>query len=87
MERNATEGRNIPVMGVQPETSGLYANRSSRIVTGGKVIAAKRLPRKSHTCSMGLRSEIVPANPFVQYPHSLRAVRQLLCDDMVHCRP
>ncbi|GFX00797.1 hypothetical protein TNCV_4577641 [Trichonephila clavipes] len=32
------------------------ANRSSRIVTGGKVRAAKRLPRKSHTCSMGLRS-------------------------------
>ncbi|GFY06367.1 transposable element Tc3 transposase [Trichonephila clavipes] len=52
-----------------------------------KVRAAKRLPRKSHTCSMGLRSEIVPANPYVQYPHSLRAVRQLLCDDMVHCRP
>ncbi|GFU50537.1 hypothetical protein TNCV_4884041 [Trichonephila clavipes] len=26
------------------------------IVTGGKVRAAKRLPRKSHTCSMGLRS-------------------------------
>ncbi|GFT28559.1 hypothetical protein TNCV_429551 [Trichonephila clavipes] len=81
MERNAT-GRNIPVMGVQQETSGLYANQSSRIVTGGKVRAAKRLPRKSHTCSMGL-----PANPYVQYPHSLIAVRQLLCDDMVHCRP
>ncbi|GFX30720.1 hypothetical protein TNCV_1180981 [Trichonephila clavipes] len=32
------------------------ANRSSRIVTGGKVRDAKRLPRKSHTCSMGLRS-------------------------------
>ncbi|GFV04684.1 uncharacterized protein TNCV_333241 [Trichonephila clavipes] len=32
------------------------SNRSSRIVTGGKVRAAKRLPRKSHTCSMGLRS-------------------------------
>ncbi|GFU85354.1 hypothetical protein TNCV_2386591 [Trichonephila clavipes] len=31
--------------------------------------------------------EVVPANPYVQYPHSLRAVRQLLCDDMVHCRP
>ncbi|GFV42173.1 hypothetical protein TNCV_3164051 [Trichonephila clavipes] len=56
MERNATEGRNIPVMGVQQETSGLYANRSSRIVTGYKVRAAMRLPRKSHTCSMGLRS-------------------------------
>ncbi|GFW54893.1 hypothetical protein TNCV_2655321 [Trichonephila clavipes] len=56
MERNATEGRNIPVMGVQQETSGLYTNRSSRIVTGCKVRAAKRLPRKSHTCSMGLRS-------------------------------
>ncbi|GFU41173.1 hypothetical protein TNCV_3899821 [Trichonephila clavipes] len=46
------------------------ANRSSQIVTGGKVRAAKRLTRKSHTCSMGLRSEIVPANPYVQYPHS-----------------
>ncbi|GFU09707.1 hypothetical protein TNCV_5027381 [Trichonephila clavipes] len=33
------------------------ANQSSRIVTGGKVRAVKRLPRKSHTCSMGLRSE------------------------------
>ncbi|GFX60482.1 hypothetical protein TNCV_1182011 [Trichonephila clavipes] len=56
MERNATEGRNIPVMGVQQETSGLYANQSSRIVTGGKVRYAKRLPRKSHACSMELRS-------------------------------
>ncbi|GFU84499.1 hypothetical protein TNCV_4037501 [Trichonephila clavipes] len=27
-----------------------------RIVTGGKVRAAKRLPRKSHTCSMEMRS-------------------------------
>ncbi|GFU80058.1 hypothetical protein TNCV_579381 [Trichonephila clavipes] len=36
--------------------SSCSANRSSRIVTGGKVRAAKRLPRKSHTCSMGLRS-------------------------------
>ncbi|GFS83282.1 hypothetical protein TNCV_600281 [Trichonephila clavipes] len=34
-----------------------------------------------------LDPEIMPANPYVQYPHSLRAVRQLLCDDMVHCRP
>ncbi|GFU92768.1 hypothetical protein TNCV_984881, partial [Trichonephila clavipes] len=67
--------------------SSCSANRSSRIVTDGKVRAAKRLPRKSHTCSMGLRSEIVPANQYVQYPHSLRAVRQLLCDGMVHCRP
>ncbi|GFS66082.1 hypothetical protein TNCV_2510741 [Trichonephila clavipes] len=67
--------------------SSCNANRSSRIVTGGKVRAAKRLPRKSHTSSMGLRSEIVPPNPYVQYPHSLRAVRQLLCDGMVHCRP
>ncbi|GFT04708.1 hypothetical protein TNCV_334571 [Trichonephila clavipes] len=32
------------------------ANQSSRIVTGGKVRAANRLPRKFHTCSMGLRS-------------------------------
>ncbi|GFV21094.1 hypothetical protein TNCV_3480251 [Trichonephila clavipes] len=62
-------------------------SRSSRIVTGGKVRAAKRLPRKSHTCSWDWDPEIVPANPYVQYPHSLRAVRQLLCDDMVHCRP
>ncbi|GFV09055.1 hypothetical protein TNCV_869211 [Trichonephila clavipes] len=44
---------------------------------GGKVRAAKSVcPRKSHTCWMGLRSEIVPANPYVQYPHSLRAVRR-----------
>ncbi|GFU12692.1 hypothetical protein TNCV_2585461 [Trichonephila clavipes] len=63
------------------------ANRSYRIVTGGTVRDAKHLPRKSHTCSMGLRSEIVPANPYVQYPHSLRAVRQLLCNDMVYYRP
>ncbi|GFT32827.1 hypothetical protein TNCV_5038741 [Trichonephila clavipes] len=27
----------------------------------------------------------MPANPYVQYPLSLRADRQLLCDDMVHC--
>ncbi|GFW43919.1 hypothetical protein TNCV_231581 [Trichonephila clavipes] len=66
--------------------SSCSANRNSRIVTGGKVRAAKRLPRKSHTCLMGLRSVIVPVNPYVQNPHSLRAVRQLLCDDMVHCR-
>ncbi|GFX94576.1 hypothetical protein TNCV_3088051 [Trichonephila clavipes] len=36
--------------------SSCSANRSSRIVTGGKVRAAKSLPRKSYTCSMGLRS-------------------------------
>ncbi|GFU72368.1 uncharacterized protein TNCV_933191 [Trichonephila clavipes] len=33
-----------------------FANRSSRIFTGGKVRAAKRQPRISHICSMGLRS-------------------------------
>ncbi|GFU69674.1 hypothetical protein TNCV_2167221 [Trichonephila clavipes] len=43
-------------------------------------------PRKSHTCSMGLRSGDRDGNPYVQYPHSLRA-SELLCDDMVHCRP
>ncbi|GFU95851.1 hypothetical protein TNCV_198851 [Trichonephila clavipes] len=89
MERNATEGRNIHCDGCQQETSGLYANRSSQIVTGGK--EDLQLPsvclENPITCSMGLRSEIVPANPYVQYPHSLRAVRQLLCDDMKHCRP
>ncbi|GFX83494.1 transposable element Tcb2 transposase [Trichonephila clavipes] len=63
-------------------------NRSSRIVTGGKIRAAKRLLRKSHTCSMGLRSgDRAVQSIHIQYPHSLRAVRQLLCDDMVHCRP
>ncbi|GFW04835.1 hypothetical protein TNCV_4880701 [Trichonephila clavipes] len=36
--------------------SSCSANRSSRIITGGKVRAAKRLPRKPHRCSMGLRS-------------------------------
>ncbi|GFX57457.1 hypothetical protein TNCV_375281 [Trichonephila clavipes] len=65
----------------------LQRHRSSRIVTGGKVRASKRLLRKSHSCSMGLRSEIMPANSYVQYPHSIRAFRQLLCDDNVHCRP
>ncbi|GFV58133.1 hypothetical protein TNCV_2109611 [Trichonephila clavipes] len=48
----------------------------------------KRLPRKSHACSMGLRSgrSCRPIHTF-NIPHSLRAVRQLLCDDMVQCRP
>ncbi|GFU15536.1 hypothetical protein TNCV_2772781, partial [Trichonephila clavipes] len=55
--------------------------------TGCKVRAAKRLPRKPIHARSDSRSEIVPANPYVQYPHSLRAVRQLPCDDMVHCRP
>ncbi|GFW35276.1 uncharacterized protein TNCV_3004341 [Trichonephila clavipes] len=34
----------------------LQRQSKSRIVTGGKVRAAKRLPRKSYTFSMGLRS-------------------------------
>ncbi|GFU99522.1 hypothetical protein TNCV_1661461 [Trichonephila clavipes] len=128
MERNATEGRNIPVMGVQqkhpvfsrgydlltaeqvsqrlpmPENEGVnellrhccpfVLQRQSELESLLVVrYELQRLPRKSHTCSMGLRSGDHPANPYVQYPHSPRAVRQLLCDDMcivVHernCRP
>ncbi|GFV62735.1 hypothetical protein TNCV_3220071 [Trichonephila clavipes] len=41
---------------------------------------------KSHTYSKGLRSEIVPANPYSISSLS-KSVRQLLCDNMVHCRP
>ncbi|GFT88486.1 hypothetical protein TNCV_262741 [Trichonephila clavipes] len=67
--------------------SSCSANQSYRIVTGGKVRAAKRLPRKSHTCSMGLRSGDHAGQSIRSITHSLRAVRQLLCDDMVHCRP
>ncbi|GFT34822.1 DDE_3 domain-containing protein [Trichonephila clavipes] len=40
------------------------ANRSSRIVTGGKVRAAKRLPRKSHTCSDGIEIRDRAGNPY-----------------------
>ncbi|GFY11674.1 SCAN domain-containing protein 3 [Trichonephila clavipes] len=62
--------------------------QSARIVTGGKVRAAKRLPKKIPYMLDGIEiPEIMPANPYVQYPHCLRAVRPLLCDDMVHCRP
>ncbi|GFX43810.1 hypothetical protein TNCV_4110891 [Trichonephila clavipes] len=53
----------IPIMygRLSPRGSDMLSNihcinRSSRIVTGGKVRAAKHLPRKSYTCSMGLRS-------------------------------
>ncbi|GFV30922.1 uncharacterized protein TNCV_4013561 [Trichonephila clavipes] len=67
--------------------SSCSANRSSRIVTGDKVRSAKRLPRKSHTCSMELRSGDRASQSIRSISHSLRAVRQLLCDDMVHCSP
>ncbi|GFU06630.1 hypothetical protein TNCV_2969541 [Trichonephila clavipes] len=70
--------------------SKIYSQRQSklpRIVTGGKVRAAKRLPRKSLTCSMGLRSGDRASQSIRTIPHSPRSVRQLLCDDMVHCRP
>ncbi|GFV22383.1 hypothetical protein TNCV_4267211 [Trichonephila clavipes] len=62
--------------------------------TGGKVRAAKRLPRKSHTCSMGLRSGD-RASQYIRSISSLsKSCSQLLCDDMSalssmkrNCRP
>ncbi|GFV30209.1 hypothetical protein TNCV_96861 [Trichonephila clavipes] len=73
------EGQRCTLNLSRAKTSSRCANRSSRIVTGGKVQAAKRLPRKSHTCSMGLRSGIVPANPYVQNPHSLKELFGSYC--------
>ncbi|GFV35260.1 hypothetical protein TNCV_620561 [Trichonephila clavipes] len=72
MERNATEGRSIPVMGVQQETSGLYANRSSRIVTGE---VRYELPSVCLENLIHARwdSGDRAGNPYVQYPHSLRS--------------
>ncbi|GFV49793.1 hypothetical protein TNCV_1736761 [Trichonephila clavipes] len=87
MERNVTEGQNIPVMGVQQETSGLYANRSSRIVTGGKVRAAKCVTRKSHTCSMRLRFGDRVGQSIRSIYSLSKSCSAATCDDMVHCRP
>ncbi|GFU52945.1 hypothetical protein TNCV_1142391 [Trichonephila clavipes] len=69
---NVTQAAHAPswlvLVAIRPSCSQ-NANRSSRIVTGGKLRAAKRLPRKSHACSMGLGSGDHPGNPYVQYPH------------------
>ncbi|GFV16883.1 hypothetical protein TNCV_4895081 [Trichonephila clavipes] len=72
--------------------SSCSANRSSRIVTGGKVRAAQvacHSSRKSHTCSMGLECSGDRRRPIrcrSISSHSKKAVRQLLCDDMAHCQ-
>ncbi|GFT63083.1 hypothetical protein TNCV_705151 [Trichonephila clavipes] len=44
------------------------------------------LSRKSHTCSMEMNPEIVPAIHTFNILTPLRAVRQFLRVDMVHCR-
>ncbi|GFU41805.1 hypothetical protein TNCV_2375971 [Trichonephila clavipes] len=88
MERNAAEGRNIPVMGVQQETSVFTPIEAPGIVGGKGVRAVKASAYKIPYMLDGIEiREIMPANPYVLISSSLRAVRQLLCDDMVHCRP
>ncbi|GFU23206.1 hypothetical protein TNCV_3516311 [Trichonephila clavipes] len=53
---------------LQRQSKPIHNRINESLLVVNQVRAAKRLPRKSHTCSMGLRSEIVPANPYVQYP-------------------
>ncbi|GFU97909.1 hypothetical protein TNCV_2281881 [Trichonephila clavipes] len=86
MRRHRVPGDGIHTL-VEALPQSCSANRSSRIVTGGKVRAAKHLPRKSHTCSMWIEIRDRAGQSIRSISHSLRAVRQLLCDDMVHCHP